>query len=130
MKRKIITATVVTVAGLTGLAAIQAGAETNQAGPSEVQMFLSSPVTLDQAGQTALKAAPGKLAAIGFNDENGAGVYEASVVAKDGTVTVLKIDAQNGKVLGTSAGHTIGSDGADGEHETQDGGADGEQQNG
>ena len=85
-------------------------------------MFSSAPIKLDQAGQIALKAAPGELAAIGFNDENGIGVYEASVVAKDGTVTVLKIDARSGKVLATASSSSIGS-----EQDNGSGGADGEQ---
>ncbi|MDE3122845.1 MAG: PepSY domain-containing protein [Paracoccaceae bacterium] len=125
MDRKIITVVILSAAGLAGVTAVQASAETVQGGPSEVQMFASAPVKLDQAGQIALKTAPGELAAIGFNDENGTGVYEASVVGKDGTVTVLKIDAQSGKVLGTASGSSIG-----GEQDIQDGGSDGEQQDG
>lgn len=130
MRRKSLTAAILTAAGFSGLAAVQANAQDAQAGPAEAQMFLSVPIKLDLASQIARQAASGELAAIGFNDENGSAVYEASVVRKDGSVTVLKIDAQNGKVLGTVSGQSIGSDHADGEHESQDGGADGEQQDG
>lgn len=122
MNRKIITVVILSVEALASVTAVQASAETAPSGPSEVQMFSSAPIKLDQAGQIALKAAPGELAAIGFNDENGIGVYEASVVAKDGTVTVLKIDARSGKVLATASSSSIGS-----EQDNGSGGADGEQ---
>ncbi len=138
MKRMFVI-TAVTAAGLAlaGLAQASTGGNAGQTGANETQMFLTAPVSLNQAGQIALKAQPGQLAAVGFNDENGAGVYEASVVAKDGSVNLLKIDAQSGKILKNNPVQSIGNDGGDGDHEMQDGAGnghdnqqDGEQQNG
>ncbi|MEC3863108.1 PepSY domain-containing protein [Mesobacterium sp. TK19101] len=102
MQRKLILATIVTAIGVTGAGlAANAGTsnETNDA-MTEAQMFQAAKVSLDQASQIALKEVPGTLAAIGFNDENGKGVYEAMVIGADGQPTLVKIDADAGTVLG------------------------------
>lgn len=114
MKRNIVLATAL-AAALPAIGVVPANAQGRTASATEVQMALAAPITLDQAGQIARKAAPGTLAEIGFNDENGAGVYEASVVARDGAVTLIRIDAQSGKVLSTTAVKALGGDEAHGQ---------------
>ncbi|WP_102226706.1 PepSY domain-containing protein [Acidimangrovimonas sediminis] len=92
---------------------------------AEAQMAVAAPVTLSQAGGIALKAAPGTLAAIGFNDENGKGVYEASVVRDAGKVTLVKVDAESGKVMSTTQATAIGNDHEHGDgQEAEDGAGD------
>ncbi|MFC2967978.1 PepSY domain-containing protein [Acidimangrovimonas pyrenivorans] len=129
MKRKLVLAAALAGVALPAIGLVQANAQGNTP-ISEVQMALAAPVKLDQAGQIALKAAPGTLAQIGFNDENGAGVYEASVVGTDGAVTIVRIDAQSGKVLGTTQATTLGGDHEHGEQADPGQNGDGEEQDG
>lgn len=90
----------VLVAAMTVMLPMISMAESATAPMGEVQMFLASKVTLDQARAIALKDVPGTLSSIGFNDENGRGVYEAKVVATDGSETLLNIDANTSDLLG------------------------------
>ncbi|WP_413207727.1 PepSY domain-containing protein [Rhodospirillum sp. A1_3_36] len=66
---------------------------------AEAQMFQSATLSLEQAGQSALKVHAGDLAAVAFNDEDGRGVYEATVVGADGEPWTVKVDAKSGDVL-------------------------------
>lgn len=128
MQRKLIIATVLAAIGVSG-AAMAAG-KTNSAA-TEAQMFQSAKVKLDQAGQIALKQVPGTLAAIGFNDENGKGVYEAMVVDAKGQATIVKIDADSGAVLGSMLASNsdeedqngVENDAENGENAAEDGGS-------
>lgn len=129
MKRKLVLAAALAGIALPAVGVVQANAQGNSP-TSEAQMALAAPVKLDQAGQIALKAAPGTLAQIGFNNENGAGVFDASVIAADGTVTKVKVDAQSGKVLGTAQATTLGDGHEHGEQADQDQNGDGEEQDG
>tara|TARA_R110002124_G_scaffold67294_4_gene182837 strand:+ start:529 stop:921 length:393 start_codon:yes stop_codon:yes gene_type:complete len=90
----------VTVSGLAAapLAAV-AQSDTAKTGPTEAQMFLKAKVSLQKATDIALKEIPGTLSGIGFNDENGKGLYEAHIVAADGQSSTIKIDADTGAVL-------------------------------
>jgi len=83
---------------------------------AEGQMFLKAKVSLQSASNIAIKQVPGTLSSIGFNDENGKGVYEAIVVAADGQSSIVKIDANSGDVL--SKGKA--SAGEDGENDSAD----------
>lgn len=66
---------------------------------AEIQLFQAAKISLAKAGEVATGAVPGQLASVGFNDENGTGVYEAVVIAKDGTVSMVKVDATSGALL-------------------------------
>ena len=77
---------------------------------AEADLFRAATVTVQTAGQTALTAHPGTLAAVGFNDENGKGVYEALVVDTDGTPWTVKIDAMTGAVLASGQSALMGDD--------------------
>lgn len=129
MQRKLILASVMTAIGISGASlALAAG---NNAGNStamtEAQMFQAAKVKLDEAGKIALREVQGTLAAIGFNDENGKGVYEAMVIGADGQPSIVKIDADTGAVLGKWLAANF--DDEDGDHENggDDGDHDGEQ---
>ena len=110
MKRKLVLAAALSGLALPAVGIAQANAQATAPKMTEAQMALASKVKLGEAGQIALKAVPGALAEIGFNDENGTGVYEASVVGRDGGVTVVKVDAQTGKVLGTAKQASLGDE--------------------
>lgn len=111
MTRNFVLAIMLPALGLSGLglSAAYADSATPTLGPKAV---LSAPIKLDQAGAIALKAVPGTLADIGFGQEKGTGIYEASVMAADGSLTEVTIDAQSGKVLNTSSAAAQGQ-GAD-----------------
>lgn len=117
MQRKLILATVLTAIGITGASHVLASG--NKTGGSqamtEAQMFQAAKVKLEDAAKIALREVPGTLAAIGFNDENGKGVYEAMVIGADGQPSIVKIDADTGAVLGK--GLAANFDDEDGEHE-------------
>jgi len=96
---------------------------------AEAQMFQSATVSLEQAGQSALKVHTGDLAAVSFNDEDGRGIYETTVVGADGEPWTVKIDAKTGEILASGVTAMMLGDhpdgvGPDGEH---DGEQDGEQ---
>lgn len=118
MQRKLILATVLTAMGVSGAnvaLAQNANAENEAADVPQEQLFMAATVSLDQASQIALKEVPGTLAAIGFNDENGKGVYEALVVAADGQASIVKIDATSGAVLGKGLASVMDDEGDGGE---------------
>ena len=81
------------------LAALPMVAQAEPMDRAEAQMFRSSALSLRQAGEVALKQHGGDLAAVVFNDEDGRGVFEATVVGSDGTPWTVKIDAKSGDVL-------------------------------
>ena len=82
---------------LIGAVPFSASAETMD--QSELEMFRKASVSIQQAGDAALSARPGRLAAVSFGDEDGRAAYEAVVVgANDESWTVL-IDANSGKVF-------------------------------
>ncbi len=95
---------ILTSAVLLGLAAsgiaLTAQAETREGGKIEAQMFQAAKISLQAASNIALKELAGTLSAIGFNNENGQGVYEAVVIGTDGTTSIVKIDANSGAILG------------------------------
>jgi peptidase YpeB-like protein len=88
-------------AALLGVVPLAASAETMDA--SELEMFRSAPLTLQQAGEAALLAHPGTLAAISFGDEDGRAAYEATVVGADGHPLTVLVDAKNGEILAAAA---------------------------
>lgn len=113
MQHKLILVIVLTAVGISGasIASAQTTGENNASDVPQEQLFLAATVTLDQATQIALKEVPGKLAAIGFNDENGMGVYEATVVGANGQASIVKIDAGTGTVLAKGLASLIGDEG-------------------
>lgn len=131
MKLNLILATVLTTVGNSS-AGLAMAAGTGTEGTtvmSEAQMFQAAKVTLDQASQIALKEVPGTLAAIGFNDENGKGVYEAMIVGADGQPSIVKIEADSGAVVGKGLASYF-DDESDGNHEGDAGHDNGEHEDG
>lgn len=129
MQRRLIVATVLTAIGVSSAGiAMAAGSETaGETGNSEIQMFQAAKVTLDQASQIAMKEVPGRLIALGFNDENGKGVYEATILGADGQASIVKIDADSGAVLGKGlAGYFDDEDEGAHDDDSDDSGADDE----
>jgi len=119
MQRKLIIATVLTAIGVSGanVTMAESNTENDAADVPQEQLFMAATVSLDQASQIALKEVPGTLAAIGFNDENGQGIYEAIVVTADGQSYIIKIDANSGAVLGMGLASLMDDEGDGGENE-------------
>lgn len=69
---------------------------------SELDMFRSASLTISQAGDAALQAHSGVLAAVAFGDENGRAAYEAVVIGADGQPWTILIDAQTGEVFASA----------------------------
>ncbi len=134
MKRTLILATVLTAIGISGagLAMAANGGAGGGATMTEAQMFRAASVTLDEAGKIALREAPGALAAIGFEDEDGKGVYEAMVFDADGRAMIVMIDADSGAVLAKGLASAFddeedhGHRASDGDGESDDDDDDGE----
>lgn len=99
---------------------------------SEATLMGQAKITLASASEMALKVHTGTVAGIGFNDENGRGIYEAQVLDAAGQTWIVKIDAVTGETLATGDKLLIG----DLESEVADNGrsgdnkADGEQADG
>lgn len=116
-------------AALIGTLPLMALAETMD--QTEVDLFHTATVSLTQAGETALKAHDGTLAAISFGDEDGRAAYEAVVIGADGQPWTVLVDAKSGEVFASAIssamndhedgkkGHEEGDD--DGDGETNDG---------
>ncbi len=137
MKRNLTIATILTAAGLSaaGMAyaagtGAQAGAQGS--GMTEAQMFQNAKISLQQATDIAKKELPGTLQSIGFNDENGKGMYEATVIDASGAASIVKIDADTGAVLGKGLASSMqdeqGESGENGENGGN--GENGESENG
>ncbi|WP_067833411.1 PepSY domain-containing protein [Actinomadura kijaniata] len=56
-------------------------------------------VTAEQAAAAALKAAPGRVAELDLDDEDGRAVWEADVLASDGAWREVRIDGGDARVL-------------------------------
>ena len=108
--------TLILVTALTGFSAVPVIAMAEQS-TDDAALLAASSMTVETAGQNALKAIPGKLMAIGLNDEDGRGVFEATIVADDGQVWMVKLDAANGEMLGMGLASLMDDGGDGGDHE-------------
>lgn len=119
MQRKLIVTSMIAAIGFSaaGVASAQSNGTNNAADVPQEQLFMAAKVTLDQATQIALKEVPGTLSAIGFNDENGVGVYEAMIVGADGKSSIVKINAETGAVLGKGLASLMDDEGDGGNDE-------------
>ena len=87
-------------AALLGALPFAASAETMD--QSELDMFRSASLTIQQASDAALQAHAGTLAAVAFGDENGRAAYEAVVIGGDGQPWTVLIDAKTGEVFASA----------------------------
>jgi len=87
-------------AALLGALPFVASAETMDQG--EVEMFRGASLTVQQAGDAALRVRAGTLAAVTFGDENGRAAYEAVVIGSDGLPWTVLIDARSGEVFASA----------------------------
>lgn len=85
---------------LLGALPFAASAETIDNG--ELEMFRNASLTVQQAGDAALRAHGGTLAAVTFGDENGRAAYEAVVIGSDGQPWTVLIDAKSGEVFASA----------------------------
>ncbi|GIX15287.1 MAG: hypothetical protein KatS3mg118_3246 [Paracoccaceae bacterium] len=101
MRRNLILATVLGTMALSGAGlAVAAGTGgKDKEDLMEAQALQAARVQLADAGRIALQAVPGTLSEVGFEVEKGKAVWEASVIARDGTETEVLIDADTGKVI-------------------------------
>ena len=96
---------------------------------TELAMFRTASLTISQAGDLALQAHTGTLAAIAFGDENGRAAYEAVVIGGDGQPWTVLIDAKTGEVFASALSSSMddhedqgdGQDEEDHDGETNDG---------
>lgn len=95
-------------AALLGVISFAASAETLDR--SEIDMFRSASVSIQQAGEAALQAQPGTLASVFFGDENGRAAYEAIVIGADGQPWTVLIDSKNGEVIASALSSTMNDD--------------------
>ncbi len=110
MKRNALILTTIALLGATPMAALAQEANESANSATEAQMFASAKVSLQQATDLALTTVPGTLSAIGFNAENGVGVYEATIIAADGTSSIVKIDANTGAILASGQSALMGDE--------------------
>lgn len=89
--------------------------------PSDVELFRGAAVTIQQAGDAALRAHSGTLAAVAFGDEDGRAAYEALVIGSDGQPWTVLVDAATGDVFASAASSAMQDheDGAQG-HDDDD----------
>ncbi|WP_425102438.1 PepSY domain-containing protein [Tropicibacter sp. S64] len=114
-------------AALLGALPFAASAETMD--QSELDMFRSASLTIQQASDAALQAHAGTLAAVAFGDENGRAAYEAVVIGGDGQPWTVLIDAKTGEVFASALSSSMddhedqgdGQDEEDHDGETNDG---------
>lgn len=120
MKRKLILATVVSSIAISGAGLAMAAGSGGKAKEDmiEAQALQSAKIQLIDASRIALQATPGVLSEMGFEVENGKGVWEASVIAKDGAETDVTIAADTGKIIAKKM--------AADDHEDENGDDDGE----
>lgn len=85
---------------LLGTLPFAASAETMD--QSELEMFRTASLSIQQAGDAALQAHAGKLAAAVFGDENGRAVYEVVVIGGDGQPWTVLIDCKSGEVFASA----------------------------
>ena len=95
---------------------------------SELDMFRTASLSIQQASDVAIQAHAGTLAAVAFGDENGRAAYEAVVIGGDGQPWTALIDANTGEVFASALSsatddHEDHGDGQDDDHdgETNDG---------
>lgn len=96
---------------------------------TELAMFRTASLTISQAGDLALQAHTGTLAAIAFGDENGRAAYETVVIGGDGQPWTVLIDAKTGEVFASALSSSMddhedqgdGQDEEDHDGETNDG---------
>ncbi len=106
------------------LAALPYAASAETMEQSELDMFRSASLTIQQAGDAALQAHAGTLAAVAFGDENGRAAYEAMVIGGDGQPWTVLIDAKTGEVFASALSSSMD------DHEDQGDGQDEEDQDG
>ena len=92
--------TILLPAALLGALPFAASAESMD--QSELEMFRSASLTVQQAGDAALRAHAGTLAAVAFGDENGRAAYEAVVIGGDDQPWTVLIDAKTGEVFASA----------------------------
>lgn len=89
---------------------------------SELDLFRTATLTLQQAGDAALHAHAGTLAAVTFGDEDGRAAYEAVVVGKDGKPWTVLVDAKTGEAFASALSSDMKDhkDGASGKADDDD----------
>ena len=103
------------------LGALPFAASAESMNQSELDLFNGAKLTIQQAGDAALQAHAGTLAAVAFGDDDGRAAYEAVVVGKDGQPWTVMIDAKTGEVFASAKSSAMDDheDGAQG-HDSDD----------
>ncbi len=122
----------ITTVAIMALAPLMAAAQTASTDPTDSQslLFQQANVNMAQAGELALAQHAGALVSVGFNDQDGQGVWEVAIAGADGKTWIVTLDAQSGQILGQGLSGLMDdeSGGDEGQAENADGGseADGE----
>jgi uncharacterized membrane protein YkoI len=72
--------------------------------PRASQRVALAKVSFDEALKAAVTAVPGRVASGEIEVDDGNLVYSFTIIANDGKVTEVQVDAGNGKVLSVDAG--------------------------
>jgi uncharacterized membrane protein YkoI len=115
MKGRLILVSAIALSSVTGGAALAANTAEQAPRSTEAQLAQAATLGFDQARQAVTKELPGRLLALGLNDENGAPVYEATVLGADGKASIVKIDAATGAVLGKGLAANFGDEADNGQ---------------
>lgn len=73
-------------------------------GSQEANMYNLAKISPNEAMKSALSRFSGKVIEVKLDNENGALIYSVRMVSPKGTVTDVKVDAGNGKVLSSDNG--------------------------
>jgi len=91
-------------------------------GSQEANMYSLAKISPNEAIKSALSRSSGKIIGVKLDNENGALIYSVRIVSPKGTLTDVKVDAGNGKVLSSDNGGYREKEGAyqdERRHETQ-----------
>lgn len=120
MKRKTLVITTAALLATMPLMASAAGMDDTELG-ADARVAMATNLSLQEASDRALAQHAGRLAAIGFNDENGRSVFEAMIIGADGKPWLVKIDANTGEVLGQGLASLMDDEGDGENHDAESG---------
>lgn len=124
MKKNMIIAAAILASsmGVAGLGAANAAAENNDGHAAETQGLMSAKLTATDAIKAVEARQPGKVGEVQYSAENGASIYEVTLIASDGSEHNFDVDASNGTVTKMTANEDQnGEEGDDESGEEADG---------
>jgi uncharacterized membrane protein YkoI len=99
MKRYLLVLGILVGVFLTGASFVAATSQENKESQKQADLQRQAKITMDQARETALKRAPGKVESGELEREHGKLVYSFDIRNAKGTITEVQVSAINGKVV-------------------------------